>query len=107
MGCGLKLRFEVIGQVVATCEMASFGIESNPMVSDFKFGFGQAVKIADVEKFGFEAASKAIGVRVVVAVAAPAHALPNALTRKQMVSEMNRLGSCHLNLGSIMLNYRT
>nr|GFD59484.1 hypothetical protein [Tanacetum cinerariifolium] len=75
-----ELGFEVVGRVVAECGMASFGIVIGDVVADFKLGFGQAGKGAAVEQFGFEAAPKRFGMRIVVAVAAPAHVLQGPVT---------------------------
>jgi hypothetical protein len=59
--------------------MPSFRVVVGDVVADFEFGFGQAWEAATVEYLGFEAAPKRFGVRIIVAVAAPAHALPRGV----------------------------
>ena len=69
----------MVGRVVAEGGVASFGVVVGvvvgDVVADFKLGFGQAGEVTAVERLGFEAAPKRFGVGVIVAVAAPAHAL--------------------------------
>ena len=56
--------------------MPPLGVVLGDVVADFELGFGQAGEAAAVGQFGFEAAPKRFGVGLVVAVAAPAPALP-------------------------------
>ena len=73
MGHCLDLGFEVVGGEVTERRMPPFGVVVGDVVADFELGFGQAGETAAVEQLGFEAAPKRFGVRVIVAVAAPAH----------------------------------
>jgi hypothetical protein len=45
------------------------------MVADFEIGLSHTWEAAPVEQLGFKATIKRLGVGIVVAVAAPAHAL--------------------------------
>ena len=63
--------------------MSPFGTVIGDVVADFEPGFGQPGEAATVEQFGLKAAPKRFGVRVVVAVAAPAHALLRAVLGDQ------------------------
>lgn len=54
--------------------MTSLGVVISDVVADFELGFGQPGEAAAIEQLGLETAPKRFGVRVVVAVAAPAHA---------------------------------
>jgi len=78
LGRGLEVGFEVVGRVVTERRMPPLGVVIGDVVADFELGFGQSRKTAAVEQLGLEAAPKRFGVRVIVAVAAPAHALPRA-----------------------------
>jgi hypothetical protein len=79
----LQLIFEVVGGKIAERGMPPLGVVVGDVVADFELGFGQAEEAAVVEQFGFEAAPKRFGVGVVVAVAAPAHALLRAVFGNQ------------------------
>ena len=51
------------------------------MVADFELGFGQAGEAPAIEQIGLKTAPIRFGMRVIVAVAAPAHALLGAVMR--------------------------
>ena len=69
----------MVGRVVTERRMTSLGVVISDVVADFQLGFGQPGKAAAVEQLGLETAPKGFGVGVVVAVAAPAHALPGTV----------------------------
>ena len=62
------------------------------VVTDFELGFGLSGEAPAIEWFGLEAASKRFGVGVVIAVAAPAHALQCAMFGDQDFEAGRRAG---------------
>ena len=85
------MDFEVVGGKKAERRMPPLGVVVGDVVADFELGFGQSGETAAVEQFGFEAAPKRFGVRVVITVAAPAHALPRAVFGNQVFEAAGRV----------------
>ena len=71
--------------------MAPFSVVIGNVITDFEPRFGQAGETAAVEQFGLEAAPKGFGVRVVITVAAPAHALQRAMFGNQPFESRGRV----------------
>ena len=63
--------------------MSALGVVVDGMVPDFQACFAQVADAAAIEQFGFEATPKGFGVGIVVAVAAPAPALPGSVAGQQ------------------------
>jgi hypothetical protein len=62
--------------------MPSFVVVVGNVVAEFEAGLFEAGEAAAVEQFGFEPAPEGLGLRVVLTVAAPAHALYGAVLRQ-------------------------
>ena len=71
--------------------MPPLGVVVGDVVADFELGFGQSGETAAVEQFGPEVALKRFSVRVVITVAAPAHALPRAVSGNQIFESGGRV----------------
>ena len=94
------MNFEVVGGSVAGCRMTSFGVLIGDVVAGFQPSFGQTGEAAAVKQFRFEAAPKRFGVGVVVAVAAPAHALHSAVPGEQVLEPRGRVLAALVGLNS-------
>jgi len=69
------MGFEVIRGEVAESRVPPFSIVIGDVMADFQARFGEVAEAAAVEQFGLEAAPKGLGGRIIIAVAAPTHAL--------------------------------
>ena len=56
--------------------VAAFGVGIGDVEADFVPGLRQAGKAATLKQFGIETAPKPFSAGIIVAIAAPAHALP-------------------------------
>ncbi len=76
----MKAGLEVIRGEVAEGGMSALRVVVGYIVTDFQARFAQVAEAATVEQFGFEPTPKGFGVGVILAVAAPAHALDSLMT---------------------------
>jgi len=61
--------------------MSPFSVVMSEVMADFQPGFNEVAEAAAIEQLGFEAAPKGFGMRIIVAIAASAHALHDLVAR--------------------------
>lgn len=86
------MGFEVGGSEIAEDRMPAPRVVISEIVADFQPRLGQVAEAGTGEQLSFEAASKLLGVGVIVAVDAPAHTLHSLVAGYQGL----KVGGCIL-----------